>query len=149
MSRPRPKISAAHLKIPTVDTKFHIDFDWWERSDLDLRTYVVSRLGFDDQGLLEEGMEQVDLVDDETGEVRVVDGFQYALQKYFSQQEDDFARQTSLVDAVFYTLLANANRPMSASQLAEHVDKEPEVVLKTISGPRIYQGIRPLFDEED
>ncbi len=149
MSRPRPKISAAHLKRPTLDTKFHIDFEWWEESNLDLKTYLFSRLEIGDESALDLGLDFVDLVDSETGEVRRVDGFQYALQTYFSQMPDDFARHSSLVDAVFYLLLANANKPMSARELAERVERDPEVVLKTISGTRIYQGIRPIFNGDE
>ncbi|MFN2221207.1 MAG: hypothetical protein ACK2UH_01530, partial [Candidatus Promineifilaceae bacterium] len=85
MSRPRPKLSAAHLMRPTLDTKFHIDYDWWDQSDLDLKTYLYSRLEISDDSSLEMGVENVDLVDPDTGEVRQVDGFQYALQTYFAQ----------------------------------------------------------------
>ncbi|MDX1614573.1 MAG: hypothetical protein R3300_09705 [Candidatus Promineifilaceae bacterium] len=148
MSRPRPKVSATQLKRPTVDTKFHIDFDWWDDSGLDLRTYVFSRLDIGDDAALETTTETVDLVDPDTGEVRQVDGFQYALQTYFSQQPDNFAQQTSLVDAVFYVLLANANRPMTVRELADSLERDPQVILRTLSGRRIYQGIRPLLDEE-
>ncbi len=148
LSRPKLKIKPAQLKRPTVDTKFHIDFDWWDRADLDLKTYLFSRLGVGDEASLEAGVEFVDLVDSETGEVRRVDGFQYALQTYFNQLPDDFAKHTSLVDAIFYVLLANANKPMSALELGEWVERDPEVVLKTVSGSRVYQGIRPVFDEE-
>lgn len=148
MSRPRPKLSGAPLKRPTLDTKFHIDFDWWEKSNLDLKTYLFSRLEIGDESALELDVDFVDLVDDETGEVRRVDGFQYALQTYFAQLPDDFAKQTSLVDAIFYVLLANANKPMAVHELAEKVGRQPEVVLKTIGGPRIYQGIRPIFETE-
>lgn len=148
MNRPHPKIGIAQLKRPTLDTRFHIDYEWWEQSKLDLKTYVYSRLGIGDEAMLDTSLEHVDLVDAETGEVRQVDGFQYALQTYFSQLSEDFAQHTSLVDAVFYVLLANANRPMTPRELAEWVGREPEVVLKTIAGPRIYQGIRPIFDDE-
>ena len=148
MSRPRPKLSAAHLKRPTLDTKFHIDYDWWDQSDLDLKTYLYSRLEISDDSSLELGVENVDLVDPDTGEVRQVDGFQYALQTYFAQLPDDFAQQSSLVDAVFYVLLSNANKPMSARELAERTHRDPGMVLKTLSGRRIYQGIRPILDEE-
>ena len=149
MSIPRPKIKAAHLKRPTLDTKFHIDFGWWERSDLDLKTYLFSRLGIGDESSLELGVEFVDLVDPITAEVRQVDGFQYALQTYFSQLPDDFVKQSSLVDAVFYVLLANANKPMSTQELADQVERDPDIVLKTISGARIYQGIRPIFNGDE
>lgn len=148
MSRPRPKLSAAPLRRPTLETKFHIDFDWWDKSNLDLKTYLFSRLEIGDESALEQGVEFVDLVDGETGEVRRVEGFQYALQTYFGQLPDDFAKQTSLVDAIFYVLLANANKPMTASELAEKVGRQPEVILKTVGGPKIYQGIRPIFGAE-
>lgn len=147
MSRPRPKINISHLQRPTIDTRFYIDYEWWENSDLDMKTYVYSRLDLGDDLSLDSGIEHVDLVDPETAEVRQVDGFQYALQIYFSQMPDNFTTNTSLVDAIFYTLLANANRPMTARELAEKVKRDPETVLKTIAGPHIYQGIRPILDE--
>ena len=125
---------------------FHIDFDWWEQSHLDLKTYLFSRLEIGDESALESGVEHVDLVDPETGEVRQVDGFQYALQTYFAQLPDDFAQQSSLVDAVFYVLLSNTNKPMSARELAERTNRDPAIVLKTLSGRRIYQGIRPILN---
>jgi hypothetical protein len=116
---------------------------------LDLKTYLFSRLELKDEMSLDMGVEQVDLVDADTGEVRTVDGFQYALQTYFSQLPEEFVRHTSLVDAVFYVLLANANRPMTASELADWVDRDPAVILKTLSGHRIYQGIRPIYEDVD
>ncbi len=149
MSRPRPKISAAHIKRPTPETKFHIDYNWWDNSDLDLRTYLFSRLDLGDDSPSDMGVEYVDLVDPDTAEVRQVDGFQFALQTYFSQLPDDFASQTSLVDGVFYVLLANANKPMSVRELAERVDRDPDLILKTLSGSRIYQGIKPIFNEDE
>jgi methyltransferase-like protein len=149
VSRPRPKISAAQLKRPTLDTKFHIDFGWWDQSDLDLKTYLFSRLEIGDDSSIELGVENVDLVDPDTAEVRQVDSFQFAMQTYFSQLPDDFVKHSSLVDAVFYVLLANANKPMSAQELAERVQRDPDTVLKTISGTRIYQGIRPIFNGDE
>ena len=29
---------------PTLDTKFHIDYAWWERSNNDLRAYLLTHL---------------------------------------------------------------------------------------------------------
>ena len=148
MSRPRPKISASHLKRPTLETKFHIDYDWWDSSDLDLRTYLFSRLDIGDDSPFDMGVDFVDLVDPDTAEVRQVDGFQFALQTYFSKLPEDFASQSSLVDGVFYVLLANANKPMSANELADKVHRDPDLVLKTLSGSRIYQGIKPILNED-
>lgn len=147
MSNPRPKLKATLLTQTTPDTKFFVDFDWWEKSDLDIKTYLYSRLPIDED---ETGMdlerELIDLVDMQTGQVRQVDGFQYIVQAYFQQMPKDFLRQTSMVDAVFCALLANANEPMTARELAEMIDRPVDIVLKTIGGPRIYQGIRPIFE---
>ncbi len=145
--RPRPKPKASMLKRPTADTKFIIDYDWWDKSDLDLKTYLLTRLPIDEDVPAEADADEVDLVDAETGEVYRVDGFQYIVQTYFNQLPEDFATRTSLVDAVFCVLLANANIPMTAREIADRVRRPVNTVLKTVGGPKIYQGIRPLLDE--
>lgn len=147
-SNPRPKLKASSLKRTTPDTRFYVDYGWWEKSNLDLKTYLRTRLSIGEGFDFSAGVDEVDLVDPHTGEVRRVDGFQYALQEYFKRLPDDFTTRTSLVDAIFCVLLANANQPMTASDIAERVRRPTEVILKTISGPRIYQGIRPIFEEE-
>lgn len=146
--RPHPAVRPPALKRPTAETRFFIDYDWWERSNLDLKTYLYSRL--DIGGDLQPGGEdeKVDLIDAATGEVRQVDRFQYVLQTYFSQLPEDFAAHTSLVDAVFYVLLANGNQPITAQAIADRLHRPVETVLRTLAGPHVYQGIRPILDEE-
>jgi hypothetical protein len=146
--RPHPAVRPPAIKRPTAETRFFIDYDWWERSNLDLKTYLYSRLDIGDDLELEGEDEKVDLIDPATGEVRQVDGFQYVLQTYFSQLPDDFAAQTSMVDAVFYVLLANGNQPMTAGAIAERLQKPVETVLRTLAGPTVYQGIRPILEED-
>ena len=146
-SNPRPKIKSTSLKRTTLDTKFFIDFGWWERSNLDLRTYLLSRFSLGDENSLEAEFDQVDLVDSRTGEVHQVDGFQYLIQSYFHRLPEDFITHASLVDATFCVLLANANQPMSAREIAERVGRPADVVIRTLGGTKIYQGIRPIFDE--
>lgn len=144
---PRPKLSPSMLKKVTPDTRFYIDYDWWDKSDLDLKTYLLTRLDLGEDINLESQTDEVDLVDATTGEVTRVDGFQYVIQAYFSQLPDDFVSRTSLVDGVFCVLLANANKPMTAIEIAEKVKRSPSTILKTMGGPKIYQGVRPILDE--
>lgn len=147
MSNPRPKLKATLRTQTTPDTKFYVDFDWWEKSDLDIKTYLYSRLPIEeDETAMDLERELVDLVDMQTGQVRRVDGFQYIVQAYFRQMPPDFLRQTSMVDGAFCALLANANEPMTARELADAVGRPVDIILKTLGGPRIYQGIRPIFD---
>ena len=135
------------LKKATADTRFYIDYDWWDKSDLDLKTYLLTRLDIGEDINLELETDEVDLVDAETGEVARVDGFQYVVQAYFSQLPDDFVTRTSLVDAVFCVLLANANKPMTAAEIAQRVKRSSSTILKTMGGPKIYQGVRPILDD--
>jgi hypothetical protein len=71
--RPRPTVRPPALKRPTAETRFYIDYDWWERSNLDLKTYIYTRLHVGDDLQLETEGENVDLIDPATGEVRQVD----------------------------------------------------------------------------
>ncbi len=148
MSSSRPVLKTTLRARSTPDTKFFVDFDWWEKSDLDIKTYLYTRLPIkEEETTLDMERELIDLVDSQTGQVRQVDGFQYVVQTYFSQLPKDFMLHTSMVDAIFCVLLAHANEPMTARELAKQVKKPVDVVLKTIGGSRIYQGIRPVSDD--
>lgn len=147
-NNPRPKLKTKLRPRTSPDTKFYVDYDWWEESNLDLKTYLYNRLAIGDEASLELGRDEIDVVDSRTGQVRRVDGFQYVVQTYFSQLPEDFMSRASLVDAVFCVLLAHANEPMTAQELADQVQRPIEVVLRTLAGPRVYQGIRPVYEEE-
>jgi hypothetical protein len=147
-NNPRPTIKAILPKRATPTTKFKIDYAWWDNSDLDIKTYLLVRLKLGEALDVNTEIEEVDLVDPHTAEVYRVDGFQYLVQTYFNQLPDDFMAHTSLVDAAFCVLLANANRPMSGLEIAERIRRDPETVVKTLGGSKIYQGIRPIFDED-
>jgi hypothetical protein len=83
-------------------------------------------------------------VDPETAEVRPMDGLQHMLLSHCSHQPGFITDHTALVDGVFRVLLANGNAPMKSKQLAQHLGKSADTILRTISGPRVYKGIRPV-----
>lgn len=147
-SNPRPQLKSVSLKRVTPDTRFYVDYTWWDESNLDLKTVLFSRLNISQDLEISEGMEEIDLIDPQTGEVRRVDGFQYMIQTYFHQLPPDFLTKASLVDAAFCVLLANANQPMTGRELAERVQRPIDMVIRTLGGPQIYQGIRPVPDDE-
>ncbi len=145
MSNPRPKFKNVSLHHATPETRFYVDYAWWDEKNRDLQTYIFTRLDIGEDFSYDLA-EEVDLVDMQTGEVRKVNGFQYAMQSFFSHLPDDFAENASLVDAAFCILLSNANQPMSAIEIGEKLGRDPNVIVKTLGGSRIYQGIRPIFD---
>ncbi|MEO0565001.1 MAG: hypothetical protein AAF125_23040 [Chloroflexota bacterium] len=141
---PRP----GSLAKATMDTKFHIDYEWWDNAT-QLRLYMLSHIQDEEErerlGKSEEGA-IVDYVHPETGEVFRADELNLALQR--AAQEDDFINpQASMVDNIFRVFLRNGNQPRSPRELENEVDKSASIILKTIGGTTVYKGIRPVSDE--
>lgn len=134
---------------PTLDTKFHIDYEWWERDGEDLRTYLLSHLPAEQrEHFLDQSEERVvDFVHPETAEVFQLDELGLALQQ--AAKAPDFINpQTSLVDSVFRVFLANGNVPKTPRELSERTNRQAAVILKTFGGIRVYKGIRPYLPTE-
>src|SRR5690606_41734838 len=94
---------------PTLDTRFHIDYDWWERTPgEDLRIYLLSHLLPEQRERLSqaaEGDSQVlDYIDPETGEVFQANALELSL-RMAAQEENFINLATSLVDSGFRVLL--------------------------------------------
>jgi hypothetical protein len=129
---------------PTLDTKFYVDYSWWERSDEDLRTYLLSHVLPEQRDRLSvaEAGSVIDYINPDTAEVFQLDELQFAIKK--AAEDPNFINpQTSLVDSVFRVFLANSNTPSSPRELAEQTGRNATTILKTFSGTRIYKGIRP------
>lgn len=148
MSNPRPKFATPKLNVVSPETKFFVDYNWWETSAMDLKGFILSRLQLQNENLTANDMNEVDLVNPQTGEVQRVDGFQFMMQTYFNELSDEFIARSSLVDAVFCILLANANVPMTAVEIGAKVRRDPQVIARTFGAAQVYHGIRPIFDED-
>jgi len=139
---------AARWSRPTVDTKFHIDLDWWQaREGRDLRVYMREALCDECRSDLGDGDqdENVDWVDDETGEVKQVDAVWHSIRTCCSLKKDYITPNTPVVDAVFRTFLANGNKPLSMEELYELLDRRPpSMLLRIFVGGSVYMGIRPV-----
>lgn len=130
---------------PTTQTPFKIDFEWWKTHDHNWRVYLFSFLCAEHQAVFEKVEDQlwVDWIDPETAEVTQVDGLQHILMTHCAAQPDFVNSHTTLVDAVFRVLLSNGNTAISPADLSERIGKSATTILQTLSGPRVYQGIRP------
>lgn len=134
---------------PTLDTKFHIDFDWWAEKGRNFRVYLLSHLCPECRSRYQEyasyrDAELIDWVDADTAEVTQVDGLWHSLRTCCSLKPDYINELTPLTTAVFRTFLANGNQPLSSAELAERLHRPAETVLRTIGGSQIYDGIKPV-----
>lgn len=134
---------------PTLDTPFRIDFEWWKSHDHNWRVFLQSFLCEEHQKVFADqtGEVWIDWIDPQTAEVQHVDGLQHILITHCARQPDFVNTNTTLVYAVFRVLLANGNKATTPNELSKLIGKQPEIILRTLSGPTVYQGIRPLHNK--
>ena len=133
------------LTKPTTDTQYHIDYEWWERSDKDLVQTMISQLPahLRDQLSSHPHETMVDYIDPATAEVTQVDQLTLAIR--LAADDPDFVTpQPSMADAIFRIFVASDNQPMSSNQLSERLGRPPQTILKMLSGQVIYYGLRPV-----
>jgi len=135
---------------PTVDTVFHIDMDWWDEQDRDIRIHMLDMLcdACRDEYIENYGkLEEIDWVDEDTGEVMRVDGLWHSLRTCCSLKPEYISPRTPIVEAVFRTFVANGNRPLTIREIHEKIDRRPPaVLLKILTSGSVYLGIRPVRD---
>lgn len=130
---------------PTLETPFHIDFDWFKEHDGNWRVFLLNCLCPEHQEIYknqsEDGM--IDWIDPDTAEVKRVDGLQSTLMSHCAKEPGFVTTNTAMVDAIFRVFLSNGNHPMTPVELSDKIGKPADTILKTISGLQVYKGIRP------
>jgi len=146
MSKMKLPASLPKLVKPTLDTRFHIDYGWWERQnrdiDVEIRSHLcrVHRDAYGDRSIVD----KIDWVNEKTGEVTQVNGLEHVLRVHCSKQPDYLHDRLTIVEAVLRVFLANGNEPLTCEQLGEILARPAEKILRTLSGRRVYKGIRPV-----
>ena len=133
---------------PTLETKFHIDFDWWRETGRNFRVHLLNHLCDECQPRYKsyEDAELIDWIDEATAEVTQVDGLWHSLRVCCSLKPDYISELTPIATAVFRTFLANGNEPLSPIELQARLGRPAETILRTIGGLRVYNGIKPVTD---
>lgn len=129
---------------PGLQTRFHIDFSWWQQNETDWRVHLRGLLCPEHAPFFADGsIQAIDIVDPHSAEVQSMDGLQYTLLSHCALQSGFVTAKTQLVEAIFRTFLANGNQPLSPNELSERLNRPASTILITISGPRVYRGLRP------
>jgi len=131
---------------PTLETKFHIDFDWWQQQGQNLRVHLYTLLCPECQVKYTDSQSQeIDWVNLDTGEVKRVDALWEVIRNHCSQRPDYITAHTPLTASVFRIFLANDNTPLTPIELHQVLGrKSPSLILGTIGGGQVYKGIKPV-----
>ena len=133
-------------KRPTVETKFHIDYDWWQNSDRDVRVAVRGQLCKECQDRFPDhrNTEMVDWVDPDTAEVVRGDALIQCLRSECAQRSDFISRANPLVTNTFRLFLLNGNQPLTPNELIQQMPwANADLVLRTLTSGTVYMGLRP------
>jgi len=141
----------AKLLRPDVNTKFHIDYDWWAKQPRQVRVLVREQLCPQCKDKFGNGIDtgDIDWVDPDTGEITVVDGLTYSLRECCSRREDYITRTTPLATSIFRVFIADDNTPLSAAELHEKIGRsEPDAILRVLLSKQIrtHYGIKPILE---
>jgi hypothetical protein len=133
---------------PDVNTKFHIDLDWWQKSGRDIRVEVYNALCLESRASVPppEEIRAVDWIDPQTGEVTRVDILWDTLMGHCAHQHDYVTSTMPLTRAILRVLLANGNQPLSATELHQRIRKgTPQSILRVLLGSEMREdAIVPL-----
>jgi hypothetical protein len=132
---------------PTVDTKFHIDYDWWENSGKNFRIYLRDQLCDEcrERFANYQNTENVDWIDPDTGEVRRTDALRECLRTRCANDPSYINERLPLASACFRIFLANNNTPLSPNELHQLLPwKSSDAILRTLAGDQVYFGLRPV-----
>jgi len=143
-----PVPALARFIKPTLDTPFHIDYNWWAEQGLDLNVQLLQHLSpelrevYTGQRL----GDKIDLIDWDTGEVRQVEGLQYLIETRCSKEPGYIMQAPTLLEAIFRAFLSSGNRPLTPRALAPLVGHTSEQVLRVLSGRTVRKGLRPVIE---
>ena len=132
---------------PSLDTKLHINFDWWKERGANFRVVLQSRLCDECREKYASlgAVGEIDWIDPDTAEITRVDGLWHSLRTCCSHKPNYITEQTPLAETTFRVLLANDNTPLTPVELQRIIGKRtPEAILTAQAGKQVYMGIKPV-----
>jgi hypothetical protein len=132
---------------PTEQTKFHIDYDWFEKNGQDVNVLIRKYLTTEQVERIGKSLNAVahDYIDDETGEVQHVTAAIKLIRDESAKDPNFINTKTPVFEAAFRIFLVNNNKPLTSIELAAMMGRKSVDVLTQLSGRVVYNGIRPII----
>ena len=134
------------LFIPTEDTRFHIDYTWFEKNGQDINILLQKYLTPEQLEAGDAIAEVLDSVDEETGEVHRMTRAVHLIRTTYASDPGFINPRLPLAELAFRVFLLNGNQPLTASELAARIGRKPAEVLAQLGGRVVYNGIRPIHN---
>jgi hypothetical protein len=133
---------------PTENTKFHIDYPWFDKNGQDVNVLIYKCLSPEQQERLGDTPidEAYDFVDEQTGEVRQITRAVQLIRHESADDPNFIGDRMPVAESVFRLFLLNDNQPLSAVELAQRIKRKPSEILAQLGGRVVYNGIRPVME---
>jgi hypothetical protein len=134
------------LRRPTLDTRFHVDWSWFERNNINPESVIRNQLTESyQQRMAGEEIREVDYIAPDTGEVLRMDNLRETILIEAQWEEGYITSDMPLSQAILRIFLATNNRPMTAREMAQRLERnDPETILRVLTATGVTNGIVPL-----
>ena len=131
---------------PTLKTKFHVDFSWWQGKGNNLRSYLLGHICPECKEAAKDSEGQTfDWVNPTTGEVFQVAMLWHIIQSHCIHNPDYIDSRSPLTSVIFRSFIVNNNQPLDPVELYDQIQKQsPDLILRTIGRRQVYKGIKPI-----
>jgi hypothetical protein len=141
-------VKLTRIARPTLETRFAIDWSWFERSQINAEKVIrdqlppaVARRFPEDKSI-----PIVDYINPETGEVTQIDALREAIMSECQWEPTFITGDIPVVQAVLRMYLANNNQSLTAVEIAQRLGRhDPEVILRVLTGGGVQMGIVPQY----
>jgi len=141
-------VKLTRIARPTPDTKFHMDWSWFERNHLNAENVIRDQLTPKVAKRFQEGapIATVDYVDPQTGEVTPLDALREAIMNECQWEPHYLTGDMPLVQAVLRVFLANNNQPLAVTEIAQRLERvDPDPILRVLTSSGVQMGIVPQY----
>ncbi|MBU6361407.1 MAG: hypothetical protein WCL57_11965 [Chloroflexota bacterium] len=131
---------------PTEQTKFHIDYNWFDEKGQDVNVLIQKYLTAEQLERLgnSPNTTSYDYIDEDTGEVQHVNAAVKMIRDESAKAPDFISARTPVFEAAFRIFLVNNNKPLTTIELAAMMGRRSSDVLTQLSGRVVYNGIKPI-----
>jgi hypothetical protein len=133
---------------PTENTKFHIDYAWFEKNGQDVKVLIFKCLTPEQQERFADSQtsELYDYIDVMTAEVTQVDPVLHTIRTQNVNDPNFITSRTPVAEAAFRVFLVNNNQPLTPLEMAARMNRRPAEILAQLGSRAVYNGIRPVAE---
>jgi hypothetical protein len=133
---------------PTENTKFHIDYTWFEKNGQDVKVLIFKCLTPEQQDQFADAQptELYDYIDAMTAEVTRVDPVLHIIRTQNANDPNFITSRTPVAEAAFRVFLVNNNQPLTPMEMGARMNRRSSEILAQLGGRAVYNGIRPVAE---